>query len=184
MVGGFLFSMPVREEKVHVWLEPGQARAAAGESVLAWRTGPDAPTPARVVIEVEVGDVSIAFRQQPEPILIRSRVTALFPGAPSRIARPRAAGIFTAAPLPLFAEARNFDVSLREELAPGLEVTTREGQIVLTRPLPSRSLVVTGGFELSDPSGFLTRAAGGGFMRSVPGPDHARPRAQRVLVRP
>jgi membrane-associated PAP2 superfamily phosphatase len=191
MVGGFLFSMPVREEKVHVWLEPGQARAAAGESVLAWRTGPDAPTPARVVIEVEVGDVSIAFRQQPEPMLIRSRVTGFaFPGAASRIAAgfPEHGGeIFYRQRLSgLFAEKHgSFDVSLREELAPGLEVTTREGQIVLTRPLPSRSLVVTGGFELSDPSGFLTRAAGGGFMRSGTGaPITLVLEAQRVLVRP
>ena len=191
MVGGFLFSMPVREERVHVWLEPGQASAAAGEAVLSWRAGHDAPNPAKVLVEVEVGDISIAFRQQPEPMLIRSQVTGFaFPGAASRIAAgylEENGGIFYRQRLSgLFAEKHgSFDVSLREELAQGLELRTRDGQIVLAGPFPARPLVVSSRFELSDPGGRLTRVGEGTYTSAGEGaPIALALEAQKVLVRP
>jgi membrane-associated PAP2 superfamily phosphatase len=191
MVGGFLFSMPVREENVHVWLEPGQARAATGEGIHLWRARRDAPNPAKVLVEVEVGDISIAFRPQLEPMLIRSRVTGFaFPGAASPIAAGYlgvGGGIFYRQRLSgLFAEKHgSFDVSLREELVTDLAVATRDGQIVLVGPFPARPLAVRGSFELSDPGGRLTRVAEGGYTcAGVGAPITLVLEAQRVLVRP
>ena len=191
MVGGFLFSMPVREERVHVWLRTGQPRTGAGEAFLFWRAGHDAPNPAKVVIEVELGDISITFRQQPESLVIRSRVTGFaFPGAGSRIATgylEHNGGIFYRQRLSgLFAEKHgSFDVSLREELAPDLAVKTQDGQIVLAGPFPARPLIVRGSFELSDPSGRLRRVAEGGYAcAGVGAPITLALEAQRVLARP
>jgi len=191
MVGGFLFSMPVREENVHVWLEPGQARTAAGETVLKWRTRRDAPNPAKVLVAVEVGDVTLEFRRQPEPMLIRSLVTGFaFPGAGSRIAvgdLEQAGGISYRQRLSgFFAEKHGkFDVSLREDLAPDVEVKTRDGQIILAGPFPARPLVVSGRFELSDPGGRLKPVGADRYVSPGNGePITLALEAQTVLVRP
>jgi membrane-associated PAP2 superfamily phosphatase len=191
IVGGFLFSMPVREETVHVWLEPGQTRPVADETVLKWRVRRGGAGPAKVLVAVEIGDLVLRFKQQPEPMLIHSLVTGFaFPGADSRIVTgepdPDGGLSYRQRLTGFFAEKHGkFDVSLREDMPASLEVRTRDGQIILAHPLPARPLVVIGSFELSDPAGLLKRAGVGRFASVGKGePISLTLEAQKVAVQP
>lgn len=130
IVGGFLFSMPVREENVCVWLEPGKTSAAGNETVLRWRGGRGGPSRRNVLVAVEVGDVMVEIRRQPEPLVIRSLVTGFaFPGSGSRIAVGELAheeGISYRQSLSGFFVEKHgtFHVILRDDLAASLEVKT------------------------------------------------------------
>jgi membrane-associated PAP2 superfamily phosphatase len=191
IVGGFLFSMPVREENVCVWLEPGKTSAAGNETVLRWRANRDGPSRRNVLVAVEVGDVMVEIRRQPEPLVIRSLVTGFaFPGSGSHIATGELAheeGISYRQSLSGFFVEKHgtFHVILRDDLAASLKVKTGDGQVILVGPLPARPLAVTGNFDLSDPSRLL-RPAGVGWYTS---PGEGTPialtlEAEKVLVRP
>jgi membrane-associated PAP2 superfamily phosphatase len=191
IVASFLFSIGMREENVHVWLEPGQTTPAADVAAHAWPSRPGAPSPARVVITVEVGDITLEFGRGPQPMVIRSRVTGFaFPGSSSEITvgnlRPGAGVSYHEALRGLFVEKHGrFTVSLREDLAASLEVKTGDGQILLAGPLRGRPLVVTGSFELSDPAGLLMRAGAGRFASVGNGePISLTLEAQKVVVQP
>ena len=191
MVGRFLFSMPVREENVCVWLEPGQARPAADGAVLRWRANRGGTSRRNVLVAVEVGDVTVEIRRQPEPLVIRSLVTGFaFPGSGSHIASGELAdeeGVSYRQGLSgLFVEKHGtFHVILREDLAASLEVKTGEGQVILVGPLPARPLAVSGRFELSDPSDLLTPAGVGRYASPGEGtPIALTLEAEKVLVRP
>ena len=189
IVASFLFSIGIREEDVHVWLEPGQATPAADVKAHAWPSRRGAPAPTRVVIAVEVGDVALEFGRGPQPMVIRSRVTGFaFPGSSSettiRNLRPGAGVSYHEALRGLFVEKHGrFTVSLREDLEASLEVRTRDGQIILASPLPARPLVVTGSFELSDPAGLLKRTGVGRLASLGEGePISLTLEAQKVVV--
>ena len=189
IVASFLFSIGMREEDVHVWLEPGQATPAADVTAHAWPSRRGAPAPTRVVIAVEVGDVALEFGRGPQPMVIRSRVTGFaFPGSSSettiRNLRPGAGVSYHESLRGLFVEKHGrFTVSLREDLEASLEVRTRDGQIILASPLPARPLVVTGSFELSDPAGLLKRTGVGRLASLGEGePISLTLEAQKVVV--
>ena len=74
IVGGFLLSMSVREENVFAWLEPGKTSAAGNETVLRWCGGRGGPSRRNVLVALEVGDVMVEIRRQPEPLVIRSLI--------------------------------------------------------------------------------------------------------------
>ena len=191
IVASFLFSIGMREEDVHVWLEPGQASPAAGVTAHAWPSPRGAPAPTRVVIAVEVGDIALEFGRGPQPMMVRSRVTGFaFPGSSSEITvrnlRPGSGVSYRQVLRGLFVEKHGqFTVSLREDLAASLEVRTRDGQIILAGPLPPRPLVVTGGFALSDPAALLKWAGVGRFASVGEGePISITLEAQKVVVQP
>jgi membrane-associated PAP2 superfamily phosphatase len=191
IVASFLFSFGMREEDIHVWLEPGQTRPAADETVLTWRARRGGAGPAKVLVAVEIGDLVLRFKQQPEPMLIHSLVTGFaFPGSSSETTvgnlRPGTGISYHEALKGLFVEKHGrFTVSLREDLGASLDVRTRDGQIILAGPLPARQLVVTGSFELSDPAGLLKRAGAGRFVSVGKGePISLALEAQRVVVQP
>lgn len=165
MVGFFLFSIGLREEDVHVWLEPGKSRPAGEATVSAWRPTRSAPEPSEVSIAVEVGNITVEFSRQPEPMLIRALVTGYaFPGSSSDVTvgeLDRGAGISYRQRLSgVFIEKHGtFLVRLRDDLAARVRISTGQGEIVLAGPRPPRPLVVAGDFALSDPAGIL-KAAG------------------------
>jgi lipid A 4'-phosphatase len=165
MVGFFLFSIGLREESVHVWLEPGEKRPAGEETVSWWRPTRNAPEPAEVSIGIELGNITVRFGRQLEPMLIRSLVTGYaFPGSSSDVKvgeLGHAAGIFYRQWLSgLFIEKHGtFLVSLRDDVAARVRISTGQGEIVLASPRPARPLVIWGEFALSDPAGVL-KAAG------------------------
>jgi lipid A 4'-phosphatase len=191
IVASFLFSIGMREENVHVWLEPGQATPAGDVTAHAWPSGRGAQSPTRVVIAVEVGDIALEFGRGPQPLVIRSRVIGFaFPGSSSEITvgdlRPGAGVSYHEALRGLFVEKHGrFTVSLREDSAATLEVKTGDGQIILAGPPPARPLVVSGSFELSDAPGLFKRAGVGRFASVGSGePISLTLEAQKVVVQP
>jgi membrane-associated PAP2 superfamily phosphatase len=78
----FLFSMPIHKERTRTWLDGVKRKAATDETVHAWRA-PDAP--GVIAVDVERGDVTVRFAEQPEPLVIRSLVNGYgFPGTDGR----------------------------------------------------------------------------------------------------
>jgi lipid A 4'-phosphatase len=165
MVGFFLFSIGLRNEDVHVWLEPGESRPAGEATVSPWRPTRSAPQPAEISIAVEVGNIRLEFPRQPEPMLIRALVTGYaFPGSSSDVTvgeldhgagisyRQRLSGLF-------IEKHGTFLVRLRPDLAAHVRISTGQGEIVLAGDRPPRPLILSGAFALSDPAGIL-RAAG------------------------
>jgi lipid A 4'-phosphatase len=191
MVGGFLLSMPVREENVHVWLEPGRARPPLKEEVLKWGARRGGPPPAEIMIEAEVGDIVLELVRQPEPVVIRSLVTGFaFPGAGSDIDvkeldggrrisyRQNLSGLF-------MEKHGTFRVTLREDLTTKLRLATRAGDIVLAGSFAGRPLIVSGRFRLLDPAAVLQAAGATGYTRPGDGPPVIlQLEAQKVLVQP
>jgi lipid A 4'-phosphatase len=191
MVGSFLFSMPVREENLHVWLESSHPGPSAEEEVERWISHRGAPPPAEVRVVAEVGDIVLALVDQVEPLQIRSLVTGFaFPGSGSRIDveqleggraisyRQRLYGLFTE-------KHGTFRVRLRRDVAARLRLVTRDGEIILAGDLAGRPLAVSGSFRLSDPAALLRAAGANRYTRGGNGPPVTLELdAQKVLVRP
>jgi lipid A 4'-phosphatase len=165
IVGFFLFSIGLRDENTHVWLQPGESRPAGREEVSWWRPTTNAPPPAEVSITVELGNMTVEFVRQPEPMLIRALVTGYaFPGSGSDVTvrdldhwtrisyRQRLSGFF-------IEKHGTFLVRLRDDVAARLRISTGRGDIVVAGQRPPRPLAISGEFALSDPAGML-RAAG------------------------
>jgi lipid A 4'-phosphatase len=190
IVVSFLFSIGMRDEDVHVWLAPGQTTPAANVTLHVWPSHGGAPTPTPVAIAVEVGDIALAFGRGPQPMVIRSRVTGFaFPGSSSEITvrnvGPGRGVSYHESLRGLFMEKQGqFTVNLREDLSASVDVRTRDGQIVLDG-LPTRPLVLTGAFELSDPGDRLARTGPGRYTFAGEGePIAVTLEAEKVLVRP
>jgi lipid A 4'-phosphatase len=191
MVGFFLFSIGLRSENVHVWLEPGTKRPAGEETVSWWRPTRNAPAPAEVSIAVELGNITVQFRPQKEPLLIRSLVTGYaFPGSSSDVTvrdldhgagisyRQRLSGLF-------IEKHGTFLVSLRNDVAVEVRISTGRGEIVLAGPRPARPFVISGDFALSDPTGILKVAGPRRYVSAGAGtPIVLVLRADRVLLQP
>ncbi len=191
MVGSFLFSIGLREEETRVWLEPGQHPPPGHVEVSPWRPAANAPEPREISIALEIGNVTLEFRRQPEPLLVRSLLTAYaFPGSNGEITvgelaggegisyRHRLSGIF-------IEKHGAFAVSVREDVDAAVDISTGEGEIILAPPRPSRPIEISGGFRLVDPGGVL-RFSGAGSYTS---PGEGRPivlklRAEKLLVQP
>jgi membrane-associated PAP2 superfamily phosphatase len=191
MVGGFLLSMPVREENVHVWLEAGRARPSRTEKVLKWGARRGGPPPAEIMIEVEVGDIVLELARQPEPVAIRSLITGFaFPGAGSDIDVKELDGGRTVSYRQslsgLFMEKHGtFRVTLREDLTTKLRLATRDGDIVLAGSFAGRPLAVSGRFRLLDAAAGLQAAGAARYTRPGDGPPVIlQLEAQKVLVQP
>jgi hypothetical protein len=190
IVSSFLFSIGMRQEDLHVWLEPGQANPETAATVHAWPSRRGAPSPLRVVITVEVGDITLGFGTGPQPMAIHSLVTAYaLPGSSSEITvrdlRPEAGVSYREALRGLFMERHgHFTVSLRDDLSAGIEMKAGDGEIILNG-LPARPLVVAGRFQLADPHGRLTPTGSGTFSSSGEGPPiWLTLEAEKVVVRP
>jgi len=191
MVGLFLFSIGLRREDVHVWLDPGQPRPPGDVTSLPWRPTPSAPAPAEVAIAVEVGNITLEFARQTEPLRIRSVVTGYaFPGSSSDVTvgelqggagvsyRQRLSGLF-------IEKHGAFLVRVRNDLAARLRLTTGQGDVVLASPRPGRPLLVSGRFALADPAGVLKETGRGSFAAAGTGlPIELAVRADTLLVRP
>jgi hypothetical protein len=190
MVGSFLFSIGLRQEDVHVWLDPGQPHPPGGVTSVPWRPTPGAPAPAEVAIAVEVGNITVEFARQAEPLSIRSVVTGYaFPGSSSDITvgeLPGGAGVSYRQRLGgLFIEKHGaFLVRVRDDLAARLRLTTGRGDVVLAGPRPGRPLRVTGRFALSDPAAVLQQTGPGSFAAAGTGPPiELAVQADTLLVR-
>jgi lipid A 4'-phosphatase len=191
MVGFFLFSIGLREESVQVWLEPGESRPAGEQTVSWWRPTRSAPKPAKVSIAVELGNITVEFRRQPEPMLIRSLVTGYaFPGSSSDVTvgeldhtagisyRQRLSGLF-------IEKHGTFLVRLRDDVGAQVWIATGEGEIVLASPRAARPLVISGDFALSDPAGILKAEGPRRYLSAGAGePIVLTLRADRVLLQP
>lgn len=191
MVAGFLLSMPVREENVHAWLEPGQAQPSTQAKTMRWGGRSGVPPPARVEVEVEVGDIVLALADQLGPLHVVSSVTGFaFPGSTSDIRVQEQSGgqtvLFRQALRGLFVEKHGkHRVSLRGDLACSLRLVTHDGQITLVGPFPDRPWLVTGSFRLSDPQAFLQLVRPSTWVRDGSGPPiRLELEAQKVAVRP
>ena len=191
MVGSFLFSMPVREENLHVWGERNDSRPSANEEVEWWIPHRGAPPPAEVRIAVEVGDIVLTLADQVEPLRIRSLVTGFaFPGSGSRIDVEALEGgraiSYRQSLYGLFTERHGtFRVTVRRDVAARLRLVTRDGEIILDGGLAGRPLDVSGGFRLSDPGTVLRAAGGNRYTCAGTGPPLTLElEAQKVLVQP
>jgi hypothetical protein len=190
IVASFLFSIGLREEKTDVWLDSGQPVPTADRTVHPWPVRRGAAGPARVLIAVEVGDITLEFGRQPGPMVIRARVTGFaFPGSSSEVTvrdqGRRAAVAYNQRLRGLFMEKHGrFDVSLRPDVLAELEARTGDGEIILASSLLARPLVINGTFQLSDPTGQLRPVPGGYSSSGVGAPITLILEAQRVLVRP
>jgi lipid A 4'-phosphatase len=191
MVGFFLFSIGLREESVHVWLEPGETRPAGGETVSWWRPTRNAPEPAEISVAVELGNITVRLGRQPEPMLIRSLVTGYaFPGSSSDVTVrdvDHGAGIFYRQRLSgLFIEKHGaFFVSLGDDVTAQVRISTGQGEIVLASPRPGRPLAISGDFELSDPTGILRATGPRRYLSAGTGPPIVLVlKADRVLLQP
>ena len=191
IVGSFLFSIGLRSQDVHVWLEPGARRPGGAEAVSWWRPTRNAPEPTEVSIAVELGNLTVEFGRQPEPLVIRALVTGYaFPGSGSDVAvregdggahisyRQRLSGFF-------IEKHGTFLVSVRDDVGARMDIATGRGDIVLASPLPSRPLLVSGEFALSDPAGVLTEVGPRRYASPGNGPPIALDlKADRLFVRP
>jgi membrane-associated PAP2 superfamily phosphatase len=189
MVGFFLFSIGLRQESTNVWLEPGSSPPGGGASVAWWRPTRGAPPPGEVEIATEVGNITLEFRAHGEPLRIRATVTGYaFPGSSSDVSvgeLPNRAGIFYRQRLSgLFIERHGaFLVRLREDVAASLRISTGQGDLVLAHPLPSRPLLLSGAFAISDPAGILKAAGPGRYVSAGTGaPIVLAVKVDRVLV--
>jgi hypothetical protein len=191
MVGFFLFSIGLREEDVHVWLEPGESRPAGEATVSGWRPTRTAPEPSQVSIAVEVGNITVEFSRQAEPMLIRALVTGYaFPGSSSDVTvresdrgayvsyRQRLSGFF-------IEKHGTFVVSLRDDVGARMAISTGRGDIVVAAPRPSRPLLLLGAFTLADPAGVLRPVGPRRYLSPGSGaPIVLDLTADRVLVQP
>ena len=191
IVGFFLFSVGMRQEETRVWLEPGQVGPPGEAKVALWRPTETAPEPREIVVAVEVGNVTVELRRQPEPMLIRSLVTAYaFPGSSSDITVGELEGYggisYRQSLSGLFIEKNGtFVVSLREDTKTALRVSTGGGDIILAAPRPPRPLVVSGSFQLSDPGAILKATGPGSYAHAGEGrPIVLTLTAGRVFVQP
>ncbi len=191
MVGFFLFSIGLRQEDTRVWLEPGERRPPGAATVSWWRPTRSAPEPSEVSVAVEVGNVNLEFRRQPEPMTIQSVVTGYaFPGSSSDVAVGETAGgtgvSYTQRLAGLFIEKHGeFRVRVRDDVGARIRVATGRGGIVLAGPLPARPLAVSGRFALSDPAGVFRPTGPQSFASAGEGqPIVLVLEAETVLVRP
>lgn len=188
ILSGFLLSVPVRDESHDVWLYAGQVSAVTTERSHLW-LGPGRDPPAAIRLDLEVGDVYVEVKEQSEALRIDTLVTGFgFPGAGRSITIeetdvPRTV-VFRLRLDGLFAERHGtVRTSAGASISTAIEISTRDGEVVLVGSFGGRPLVIDGRFELDDPAGRLSRSLAGKLTLAGEGaPVGLRITADKLIV--